>query len=108
MNENEATPINIAAMPVSFSLRMPSMNSSARRGGQFAGQAHGAFHEGALDQARTSHPGHAALREFGNAAAAARQQPVEGVDGGAHEFVFAAPPAFVAAQDTQRAGVFAP
>ena len=51
MKENAATPTSIAAMPASLSLRMPRMAEiSARRRGQFAGQAHGALDKGAFDE----------------------------------------------------------
>src|SRR5688572_6634638 len=108
MKENEATPISMAAMPASFSLRSPNTGAGSTRGhGQFADQAHGALDEGALHDAGSAYPGQPALRHLGDAAGAARQQAVEGVDGGAHELVLAAPPAFIAPQNALGARVFA-
>ena len=105
MNEKAPTPVSIAAMPASFSLLMPKHQRAAAGSSPASPMARSM--NSALRDAGAAYPGHAALRELGDAAGAARQQAVEGVDGGAHELVLAAPPAFVTPQDALGARVFA-
>ena len=109
MNANAATPVSIAAMPARRSCLMPKATDSHWRAA--------AGNSPASPIARSMNRRFAIVERFtqgmprcascGDAAAAARQQPVEHVDGAAHQIVLAAPPAFVAPQDALRARIFA-
>src|SRR5665213_817980 len=52
-------------------------------------------------------PSHAALRKLGKTAAAMREQPIKCVDGEAHDFSLALPPALIAPQHSQSTRIFA-
>src|SRR5689334_2803621 len=103
MSANAATPVSMAAMPARRSCLMPNSGTRsltpAGGGRQFAGQPHGALDEHPLHRRRLVDPGHPALRDLRDLATAAREQPVECIDGRGHEIVFAATPALIAAQD---------
>ena len=75
--------------------------------GSSPASAQRAADEDALQFLTAVDPAEPALREAGERAGAVGEQAVERVDGGAHHLGFGLAPAFVAAQDAQRAGVFA-
>ena len=64
-------------------------------------------HEEALELGAAIDPAEAALRELRQRSGAVREQPIEGVDGDAHELGLALAPALVAPQHPQRPRILA-
>ena len=108
MNENDATPMSIAAMPARRSCLMPNMMRHQRAA---AGNSPASPMARSMNTrfASVERPTQGMPRCASSATRprAARQQAIEDVDGAAHEIVLAAPPAFVTPQEALRARVFA-
>src|ERR1700733_2590930 len=87
--------------------RRPIGSPCPRHQRQLAAKSERARHKKALDLGAVIDPGKAALRKMRNRTRAMRQQPVEGIDGRAHERGLALSPALVATQHAQRSRILA-